>query len=359
MDSKERVRHAIHHQQPDRPPIDYRARSEVTAALQEHLGLPNYEALLQHLHVDFRYIEPREVIYERRRYQGPPLASFDDGSWEDIWGVRRRRLVVESGAYDEVCWSPLAEATTVEQVVAHRWPDPDWFDYSDVPEQCVRHADYALVGGGWGALFGDAYRLQGLEPFLISLAQRPEVASAIVERVERFYYGVNERIFDAAGGRVDIFYFGNDFGTQRGLLLSPRMYRRFFAPAMARLAAQAHDRGMAVMFHSCGAVRALISDFIQAGVDILDPVQAQAAGMDPLDVYAEFAGRICLHGGIDTQQLLPFGTPAQVQARVRQVAAGCSAHGGYILAPDQSLQGDIPLENILAMYAAATETVND
>ncbi|NIV30389.1 MAG: hypothetical protein GWN58_13105, partial [Anaerolineae bacterium] len=160
------------------------------------------------------------------------LRTFPDGVWEDIWGVRRKRVRVSTGVYDEVCYSPLSEATTVEDVAEHRWPEPDWFTYSDVAEQCRRYERYALVGGSWGAIFGDAYRLQGMEAFLMNLALRPEVARAIIRRVEHFYSEVNERIFDAADGRLDIYYLGNDFGTQRSLLISPRMFREFFAPGL-------------------------------------------------------------------------------------------------------------------------------
>jgi uroporphyrinogen decarboxylase len=352
MEHKERVLHAIHHQQPDRVPMDYSARSEVDDALMHHLGVAGYDRLLERLDVDFRYIQPIELIYERDRYQGPPLRAFPDGVWEDIWGVCRKRVRVSTGVYDEVCYSPLSEATTVEDVAAHRWPEPDWFNCSDVAEQCRRYKGYALVGGSWGAIFGDAYRLQGMEAFLMNLALRPEVARATIGRVERFYFEVNERIFDAADGQLDIYYFGNDFGTQRSLLVSPQMFREFFAPGLTRLAYQAKERGMAVMFHSCGAVRRLIPDLIAAGIDILDPVQAQAADMDPLSLKAEFGGSVCFHGGIDTQHLLPFSNPQQVRERVHQVVEVAGEGGGYVLAPDQALQGDVPLENILAMYSA-------
>jgi uroporphyrinogen decarboxylase len=133
MEHKERVLHAIHHQQPDRVPMDYSARSEVDDALMHHLGVAGYDRLLECLDVDFRYIQPIELIYERDRYQGPPLRAFPDGVWEDIWGVRRKRVQVSTGVYDEVCYSPLSEATTVEDVAAHRWPEPDWFNCSDWP----------------------------------------------------------------------------------------------------------------------------------------------------------------------------------------------------------------------------------
>jgi uroporphyrinogen decarboxylase len=240
-------------------------------------------------------------------------------------------------------------------VEEHHWPSPDDFDYSDVASQCQRYAEYARVGGSWGAIFGDAYRLQGMETFLMNMTLRPAVVKAIIERVERFYYGVNERIFDAAQGQLEIYYVGNDFGTQRGLLFSREMFRDFFAPGLARLVRQAKERGMAVMFHSCGSVRAFIPEFIAAGIDILDPVQAMAAGMDPLQLKAEFGDQLCFHGGIDTQNLLPFGTPQQVRERVRQVVEAVGKGGGYILAPDQTLQGDVPIDNILAMYSAMDE----
>jgi uroporphyrinogen decarboxylase len=351
MDHKERVLLAIHHHPPDRVPMDYRARSEVSQTLTHRLGVVGYDGLLERLDIDFRYIQPIEVIYERQRYKGPTLRTFQDGSWADIWGVRRKQVQISTGFYDEVCYSPLAAATTVEEVAAHSWPDPDWFDYSDIAEQCQRYKDYALVGGSWGAIFGDAYRLQGMETFLMNLALRPEVPRAIIERVEHFYYAVNKRIFDAANGQLDIYFFGNDFGTQQGLLISPKMFREFFAPGLARLAKQAKERGMVVMFHSCGAVRALVPDFIAAGIDILDPVQAQAANMDPTSLKAEFGQDICFHGGIDTQRLLPFSTAEQVRQRVQEVTEAVGKGGGYILAPDQALQGDVPLENVLAMYS--------
>lgn len=350
MDRKERVWRAIQRQAPDRVPVDYSARPEVTTALVKQLGLVGFDDLLEYLGTDLRYIEPREVIYERRRYQGPHPRTFADGSWEDIWGVRRAQVQVDGSTYDDVCYSPLAHATSLEEVDQHSWPNPDWFDYRDIPEQCRRYADYALVGGGWGAVFGDAYRIQGLQTFLVNMVEHPEVAQAIVSRVEQFYYGVNERIFDAAAGKLDIFYFGNDFGTQRGLMLSPRMYRRFFAASIARLAQQAKERGMSVMYHSCGAVRALIPDFIAAGIDCLDPVQALAEGMDPISLKAEFGSQIAFHGGIDTQRLLPFGSVREVRERARLLIETVGAGGGYILAPDQALQGDASIENILAMY---------
>ncbi len=240
MDHKERVMLAINHQQPDRVPMDFSARQEVNDALMRRLSINDYDALLEYFDVDLRYIQPIEIIYDRKRYIGPLLRTFEDGSWEDIWGVRRMRVAVTTGIYDEVCYSPLTQATTVEEVAAYRWPSPDWFDYSDIANQCQRYARYARVGGGWGAIFGDAYRLQGMETFLINMAERPEVVKAIIERVERFYYDVNERIFDAAKEQLEIYYFGNDFGTQRGLLFSRDMFREFFAMGLDRLAHQAN-----------------------------------------------------------------------------------------------------------------------
>jgi uroporphyrinogen decarboxylase len=237
-------------------------------------------------------------------------------------------------------------------VQSHRWPSPDWFDYGDVAEQCRRYEAYARIGGGWGAVFGDAYRLQGLETFLINLFDRPEVAQAIIDHVEQFYAHVNERILDAANGGLDVFYFGNDFGTQRALLVSPSIYRRFFAPAIGRLTSQAKSAGLDVMFHSCGSVRPLLPDFVAAGIDILDPVQAAAEGMDPLGIKAEMGSRLCLHGGVDTQRLLPSGTPADVADRVRLLCDVVGAGGGFILAPDQLLQSDVPPSNVLALYGA-------
>jgi len=153
---------------------------------------------------------------------------------------------------------------------------------------------------------------------------------------------------------MDIWFFGNDFGSQSGLLISRGMWHEFFGENIARLTSLAHSYGLKVMMHSCGSIREIIPDLIEAGVDMLDPVQVSAAGMDPRSIVDCFGGEIVFHGGVDTQNVLPFATPQEVAGHAREVAETLGEKGGYIFAPSQILGPDIPMENIVAMYEVAT-----
>jgi len=356
MKSRERVLAAISHHVPDCVPIDFAASDEVWDALMKHLDLPDRESVLEFVGADLRYIEPIEIIYDRQRYIGPALQTQADGTWEDIWGVWRRPVHYSHGTYQEIVSYPFTHLNAPDQLLDRRWPDPDWFDYSDIASQCRRyHGKYALVGGGWGAVFGDSYRILGFEHFLEGLILMPDVIREVVRHVEQFYLGVNERIFEAAAGLLDIYYFGNDLGTQRGLLMSLPMIRTFLAPSFKRLIDQAKSYGLKVMFHSCGAVSHAIPLLIELGIDVLDPVQVGAAGMMPEALKASYGEQIAFHGGLDTQGILPFGSPRDVSAAAEHLLAVMKPGGGYIFGPSQDLQPDVPIENILAMYRTARE----
>lgn len=336
--------------------MDFSALDEVWKALLAHFGFRDKDTLLEYLGADLRYVEPIEIIYDRRRYVGPPLETRPDGAWEDIWGVWRRPVRYQHGVYQEIVRYPLEGVEDPVQLLDCRWPQPDWFDFSDIPDQCRRHfGKYALVGGGWGAVFGDSYRILGMEHFLESLLLAPDVVHEVVRRVEEFYLGVNERIFEAAAGMLDIYYFGNDLGTQRALLMSPATIREFLAPSFKRLVDQAKAYGLKVMFHSCGAVSEMIPLFIELGIDVLDPVQVGAAGMVPAQLKAAYGDRIAFHGGLDTQGVLPFGSPADVRAETIALVETMKPGGGYIFGPSQELQPDVPVENILTMYRTCRE----
>lgn len=360
LSSKQRALAAIEHRALDRVPIDYSAKPEVTERLQSRLGAASLQPLLEQLHVDFWYVAPVDrIVFQHQLYCGPDLPRYPDGSWEDIWGVRFRPVEYETttgpGVYQETVRAPLAEATTVAEVERHRWPKGSWYDYSGVAAECDRFADWATVGGAWATIFGDAWRLQGIEVFLTNMVYAPEVIQAIVERVEQFYTEANTEIFRRARSKLDIFYMGSDFGTQKSMFMSRKMWKQFFAPGIARATALARKHGLKVMFHTCGAILDLIPDFIEMGVDILDPVQVAADGMSLVKLKREFGRDLCFHGGISTQTVLPFGTAQEVRDEVRRTLDIMMPGAGYIFQPDQSLQPDVPLDNILAMYETAWE----
>jgi len=357
MTARERVLTALAHRRPDRTPRDFWATPEVVASLLAHFDLPDRESLLQRLGIDLRYVEGPS-------YVGQALRTHPDGSVEDLWGVRRQPRVVTGGSYtwtyQHVMQSPLQEARTAAEVEAYdRWPSPDWWDYSGLADQCRAHAGYAVVNAGdrldRTAQLKPMMYLRGVEQTYLDLALNPDVAEAIIAHIVAYFLQYNARVFAAAGDAVDIFMMGDDFGTQQGPMMSLETWRRFFRPGFAAFIELAHRHGLRVMHHTCGSVVELIPDFIACGLDILQSLQPQAAGMDLGRLRREFGRDLCFQGGLDIQGVLPHGTPAQVREHVRSQIEAAGREGGYILCTAHNLQPDTPLDNALALFEAYEE----
>lgn len=341
MTSRERVLAAIAHKPTDRTPADFGAQTSVTEALVKKVGVADTEALLVSLGVDMR-----AIWFDYNQPDGPPDA---DGYRRTMWGARKRDKGQRDGRPDTL--SPFTEDSTVDDVHAHAWPDPAALDYSKVRAQCEKHhGRYATYGSPWCPFFHEVGWLIGQEEFLSWMSTKPEVVHAVIQHVVDYEVEATRRFLSATDGMLDIAYFGNDFGTQRGCFISPRMWQEFFRQPLKRYFDVSHDFGCKVMQHSCGAVRSLIPFFIEDGVDILDPIQVAAAGMDLAGLVRDFGGRMCFHGGVDTQTTLPFGSVAEVRAEVRSYLELTRERGGYILCGSQAFIEDIPLDNILAMY---------
>jgi uroporphyrinogen decarboxylase len=347
MNSKQRVLATIDHVEPDRVPVDLWALPPVTDKLRAHFGVDDDESVWQALGVDLRSVWPA--------YVGPPLPTFDDSSWTDWWGLRKRMI----GPFEEVAEPPLAEAQTTADVETHPWPDPDWFDYDDLRSICEASSEYALVirdlGPNATCVLRMAMFLRGMEKFMMDLALNPDLAQAIIEQVGRFYLEFDRRIFEAVGDLTDIYFIADDVGVQDGLMISPRMFHKFIAPSLRRFIAQAKEYGQRVMYHTCGAVRRLIPDFIEMGVDILNPIQVSAQGMEPAGLKRDFGHALCFHGALDIQAVLSQGTPDQVRAEVARLCHVLGQGGGFILAPTNNVMPETPIENVLALYEAIQE----
>jgi uroporphyrinogen decarboxylase len=192
-----------------------------------------------------------------------------------------------------------------------------------------------------------------MEKGLTYLYDRPDLVHATIERVTGFYYEFYDTALRAAQGGVQIVGFGDDFATQRDLMLNPAMWRSFCKASWARLFSLGKRHGAHVFFHSCGAVRSVLPDLIEVGMDALFPVQPNAEGMDHRELKAEFGDRLAFWGGIDVQYVLPFGTADEVRRHVGERIDVLGAGGGYILSSSHNLLKAFPLENILAMYDEA------
>lgn len=341
MTSRERVLEALNHRPTDRAPADYGAKPAVTEALIRKTGVADNEGLLRALGVDMRRIAFNHVA--------PKTGPDADGYMRNQWGVRHRENDPGDGQPNWI--APFNEDTTVDEVHAHAWPDAGNLDYSSVREQCrTHHPEYATYGAPWSPFFHEVGWIIGQENFMVWMHTKPEVVHAIIDHVVAYEVDATRRFLEAAGGMLDIAYFGNDFGTQRGLLISPQMWQDFIRKPLKRYYDVSHDFGCKVMQHSCGAIRDIIPWLIEDGVDILDPIQVAAAGMDLAGLVREFRHTLCFHGGVDTQRTLPSGSIADVRAEVRSYLDLTRERGGYILCSSQNFIEDIPLDNILAMY---------
>ncbi len=350
MDSKERVWTAIRRAKPDRLPLDFQANPWVLERLHRDLGTTSHRQLLEGLHCDI--VDLRGVV--ETRYVGPIPASRElgNGIRENFWGWRQKIIQSATGPEDCFVQFVLAKATSIEDYQRHRWPQADWFDFSHYAEALPDWNGMALLASG-ASVFQHATFLRGIDALLMDMAVQPEMAHWLMDRFTHFYLDFFDRLLSAAAGRIDILRVADDLGTQRGLFFSPDMFRMFLKPRLKKLADLAHHHQAAFMFHSCGAIRPLIDDLIEIGVDILDPLQAAAEGMDPQTLKDAYGDRLCLHGGICTQYLLPRGTVDQVRREVQRRCEILGRGGGYIVAPCHVLQTDVPTVNILAAIQAA------
>ena len=349
LNSRERVLCAIAGEEPDRVPSDFSANAPTLSRLHNDLGTRDHRELLEALRVDI--VDLRGVVDPA--YCGPiPLVTVDArGVKRNHWGWRTRTMDTATGPEECFCEFILGEATTVEGLEQHTWPKVDWFDLDGFAERLRPWREFAIMASG-ASVFQHPTFLRGLETLLADMLTAPEMADYLMGRYTDFYVAYFDRLFSAAPGQIDILRIADDLGMQDRLLISPSLFDRFFAPRLAALIDMAHSHGVVVMFHSCGAIVPLVERLIALGVDILDPLQVRAKGMKPAAIKAAFGDRVCLHGGVDTQYLLPKGTPEQVRSGVRELIDILGPEG-YIVAPSHVLQTDVPTENILALYETA------
>ena len=356
MNSRERVALTLEHQEPDRIPVDFWASSGFLAKLEAERGLTKDEFLDAH-DVDFRYIAGPG-------YVGPPLTS-ERGERVDIWGVPRTiaRVEIDGGSelYEEVTRPPLASAGTIEDIEAYPgWPSPDWFCYDGIEAQC----DEVIRRGRVVVFMGDrlnriaqlkpAMYLRGVEQILVDLAMNPELARAVIGRVRTFYAAYLERILDAARGKIDIVLTGDDFGAQAGPLVSPAMWDEFLRDGFANYLALIRQGGARSMHHTCGSVLPIIPKMIECGLDVLQSLQPEAAGMSP-DVLTRFGDRLSFQGGVSIQKTMPFGGGNEIRTEVKHLAETMGAGGGYIFCTSHNVQADVPVANVDILMSAYRE----
>lgn len=341
-------------QRPERLPFTYSAAPETTAALGAAIGLGPDVQPAEHfkcnwLATPWMLLGGGPSLPEREARNTDPDVAID------IWGRKTRRP--QAGDGRETLYRPLAAAETIADVEAHDWPRVDEVVFPDIPaglDLVAAKQDVVVMLWRYPNVFSLACGLRGMEQIMTDLALDPGIAEAIVANIEAFNLGCMEVILAKYPGLIDLVRSSDDWGTQGGLMISRAMAERFFMPTMRRYFELGRRHGALGYQHSCGAVFDMLPAFIEAGVEVLNPIQTSAAGMEPARLKREFGRRLAFHGGIDTQQTLVTGSPVEVRAEVRQ-RIDTLGPSGYILAPSHNLQPDVPAANIVAMYEEALD----
>lgn len=378
MTPRERVLLALNHKEPDRIPIDLGGTIVSSIAkssyvtLKQHLGLPQEEitmldyvqqlpyvdeALMQRLGVDLRMVQLPAAT-------APGLNIFEDGDYYafiDRWGSKLH-MPKQGGLYFDWVEFPVKEAT-MEALDNYQWPRPDPPEYNDKLAEQARYlyenTDYALVGSAviGGGIFEQPARTMGLENFLMALVTEPAFADRLMDKITDIYIESCNNYLDKLGKYLHVFTFWDDVAGQNGWLIKPDTFRKMIKPKQRRLVEAIKKKTDAKLFyHSCGATRDLIPDLIDLGFDILNPVQVSAKGMDTKRLKQDFGRDITFWGGgVDTQRVLPFGTPQEVADEVKRRIDDLAPGGGFVFAAVHNIQAFVPPENIVAVFDTALE----
>lgn len=341
MNSRERFFATIQREPVDRPAA-WLGMPDIKAqpALFEHYGVKSMHELKLAVGDDFYAIEVP--------YKSPTAsaiyAAFDWYMDGDV-DAEDRTLTADG------CFKDAEEP---EDLDFFEWPDPE--KYIDV-EECRRRVEAApedkvRMAMCWSAHFQDTCASFGMETALMNMLSNPEIYEAVDEKIVKFYLRANEIFFEATKGKLDAVLIGNDMGSQRGLMLSPQCVRDFIIPGCKQLVDQAHSYGLKVIYHSCGSIAEVIPDLIKAGVDVVHPIQALAAGMEPQGLKEKFGTQVAFCGGVDTQDLLVNGTPEQVRAKVKELRTIFPT--GLVISPShEAIMEDVPPANIHALFEEA------
>lgn len=289
----------------------------------------------------------RRLLGDDLRWICPQWSSYHHPEGKPLWDFQRRGHSFESGAV-------FTGVEDVGEVHDFPWPDPEYLDSSTTLRELDDAGDVYRASGWWCPFFHDLADFMGMEEYFVKMLTHPQIVHAVTRHIVDFYLEANRRFFVEAGDRVDGFFLGNDFGSQLDSLIGQRQFDEFVTPYLKELIDQGRAAGYQIILHSCGAVGRLLPSILELGVDALHPLQAKATGMDAERLARDFRGRVAFLGGIDTQELLVHGTPAEVRADVRRVKSLLGPN--LVVSPShEALLPNVPPANVRAMAEAATE----
>jgi uroporphyrinogen decarboxylase len=370
MNSRQRVITALSHLEPDRVPFDCQLGYDAYIKLSKYLGFteenktistntdltvrPSID-FLKELSVDLFYIGLKAGSAETEFSYGMDI-------YTDEWGIKYRKVFGSYGISYEGVGHPLDNAT-IKDLDVYSWPDPyDPARVNGLEERCrylFEQTDFTLVGKFSTSIFEQAFMLRGFEKFLVDLVADPEFAIALLDKTTEIAIGMLTVGMQTCGRYIQILRLaGDDMGHQRGTILSPKIFRNIIKPHFAKLynharsMIQQYNPSAKVMAHTDGDVYTFIPDYIEMGLDVLNPVQPLVTNMDHAILKTEFGTKLSFHGGIDIQRLLPFGSPEEIRQKAIRTMKILGKGGGYILAPTHYVQPDVPPENLIALRNA-------
>ncbi len=369
MDRREQYKKVTSFQEADHVPVDMGSHVASIhrisyANLKEYLSDPDLknedqildrmvqnvvpdEKLLRRYKIDFRWIAPNWI----------DVVDVRDDIYRDMWGIEWQYMIDAYSVYS----SPLSEAKTIADIENHPWPDPyDPKVVTGLKERAkwlFENTDYVLVGDSIkGGILTKALQIRGYEQMFADLANNIDFAEALMDKLLDLYKAFWSHFLDAVGLYVQTVYFTDDIGGQQSMMISPDTFRQLVKPRLASLIDHIKSKAdVKFMYHTDGTVTPVVEDIIEMGADILNPIQTSALGMDTAVLKELYHGRLCFHGAIDVQQMLPFSTPDEVRYDVARRIYDLGRGGGYILAPCHNIGSDVPPENVEAMYEAAHE----
>ena len=347
MTSKERVKAALNHEEPDRVPSGYAsANADIDRRMKSHFNLAadDNDGLMAALQIDTRGVGAA--------YTGPCIHPEVDGlQVNPLWGIHTRWIENESGGYWDYCDFPLKDAT-LEVVEAWPMPSVDDFDYAGIPLMCEKYKDYFVIYGHAGVcdIINTTGMLRTMQQVLIDLALEDAAGLRIFERKCATELGMMERVLESAKGGIDMIWIGEDLGTQTGPLISLEMYRKLLRPQHQKFIDLAKSFNVPVMIHSCGSSSWAFDDFIDMGITVVDTLQPEAAKMSPTYLKETYGDKLCFHGCISTAGPMAYGTVQETIDSVKETLEVMKPGGGYILSPTHLIQDNSPTENVVAVY---------
>ncbi len=346
LSPRERVRLTLDHKETDRVPFDFWGVPETWSSLMDFFQIESGHDLMDLLGVDCRIISPD--------YIGPEPEKNADGTFYSIWGSLRK--IVDNGysRYEEYAGFPLADMKTPAEVEQwEKWPNSSWWDWDSFETKVKRanrkapcHIRYDI-----GGIFESAWGLYGLDRFLMGLYENPSLVCTIMDCYTQRFIDNFKALMGKAEHLVDMVYTYDDIAVQDGLMMSPDMWRKYILPFHQKLNRVIRQYDVKLMYHSCGSVVDLIPAFIEElDIDVLNPLQPRAKGMDMAFIKKTYGDRLCFHGGGDLQETLPYGSVEDVEKEISYLCKTLGKGGGYICASAHYIQGDVPVRNILSLY---------